>query len=162
MSSWLEPQTTRLHQLIIDPIHHSASQIALLLNKEFKLALTRNSIIGKIHRMGWAKERAEHPKRAQQQRPRVRAKPRGGVTAFNNFNVKKAEPPSPVPPTPLPDLRISLPQRRSISQLENGFCRYPVGEPGEANFFYCGGRTKGDRVYCRKHWAIAHRPVVRR
>ena len=121
----------------------------------------------KIDRMrrrfaGWKRDRPKTVVRAPSIRHKVPRKP-ARQQAANGFNGRViAQPPSPVPPTPAPDLRIPLPQRRSISELANGICRYPIGEPGTEGFFFCGGRAKDDRPYCRKHCAIAYRRDVGR
>jgi hypothetical protein len=39
--------------------------------------------------------------------------------------------------------------------LRPGVCRWPIGEPGEAGFHYCGAASVSGRSYCRAHLDIA-------
>lgn len=51
--------------------------------------------------------------------------------------------------------------RRSLSIMEirNGLCRWPLGDPREEDFGYCGAATHNDRVYCPEHTAISLRKL---
>lgn len=42
-------------------------------------------------------------------------------------------------------------QRCQIVDLDSTKCRWPVGTPGTDTFFFCGGKTVADKVYCRCH-----------
>jgi len=53
--------------------------------------------------------------------------------------------------TPQNDLEIPVTQRKTILQLTNKTCRWPVGEPRDPNFFYCGGDAVEDQPYCASH-----------
>jgi hypothetical protein len=65
------------------------------------------------------------------------------------------------------DATIPVQQRRTLMQLTDKTCRYPVGEPGSAEFFFCGGSTQDNPPYCSFHSNICfsgfptHRKVPR-
>jgi GcrA cell cycle regulator len=43
-----------------------------------------------------------------------------------------------------------------LIELSAGRCRFPVGDPGDPGFFYCGGDATRDKPYCAYHCAIAY------
>ncbi|HEY1803565.1 MAG TPA: GcrA family cell cycle regulator [Terracidiphilus sp.] len=53
------------------------------------------------------------------------------------------------------DLLIPRGQRRTIMQLNEHTCRWPVGNPTEPSFFFCGGDTEQGWAYCPMHRARA-------
>ena len=59
--------------------------------------------------------------------------------------------------TPAPeDLEIPLAQRKTLFQLTAKNCHWPVGEPKEPGFFFCGGDAVPDEVYCPHHCKRAY------
>jgi GcrA cell cycle regulator len=55
------------------------------------------------------------------------------------------------------DTNIPFPQRRSLSELNEGTCRWPVGGPGQSNFFFCGAKPLPTKPYCAAHCTRAYR-----
>jgi hypothetical protein len=53
------------------------------------------------------------------------------------------------------DKLIPRTQRRTIMQLNEHTCRWPVGDPTEPGFFFCGGVTEHGWAYCPMHRARA-------
>ena len=41
----------------------------------------------------------------------------------------------------LVDNVIPIGQRRTLLELTEETCRWPIGDPGQADFFFCGGQT---------------------
>src|SRR5258708_561821 len=42
-------------------------------------------------------------------------------------------------------------------------CRWPIGDPGSADFFFCGGQSITSLPYCAYHSRVAYQPAnVRR
>lgn len=71
------------------------------------------------------------------------------------------------PPPHIDDQAIAIGQRRTLLQLTDACCHWPVGEPGSADFFYCGAVAKRkDKAsfhpYCASHLRRAHQPAWRR
>jgi GcrA cell cycle regulator len=57
---------------------------------------------------------------------------------------------------------IPIGQRCTILELGEGKCRWPIGDPSAADFFFCGGKTIEGLPYCGYHARIAYQPVDRR
>ncbi len=54
-----------------------------------------------------------------------------------------------------PDL-IPATQRKTLLELNPDSCRWPVGDPRDANFFFCGGGAIAGRPYCAYHASVAY------
>lgn len=113
--------------------------------------MSRNAVIGKVHRLGLPR-RKEH--RAEV-RPAKPPRKRYRRTGFGTY-IKKLELVA-VPILPIDDLQIPLEQRRTLVQLENHHCRWPVGEPAESSFFFCGADKLKESPYCAGHARKAYR-----
>jgi GcrA cell cycle regulator len=48
----------------------------------------------------------------------------------------------------------------SLLELGEATCRWPLGEPGEAGFAFCGAAPLSPYPYCPAHSLIAYRPQV--
>jgi GcrA cell cycle regulator len=55
------------------------------------------------------------------------------------------------------DLNIPPAQRRSLLELGNESCRWPVGDPARGDFFFCGRQSLAHHPYCADHCARAYR-----
>jgi GcrA cell cycle regulator len=150
--SWTDERVETLKKLWSDGL--SASQIAAALG-----GITRNAVIGKVHRLGLA-GRAKSPAAGE---PRAR-KPRGHALVRvarpavrgNNALAYEYEP---EPEPEVFDNVIPLGQRRSLLELSEETCRWPIGDPGTANFFFCGGHALAGLPYCSYHSRIAYQPA---
>lgn len=65
--------------------------------------------------------------------------------------------------------RLGLPQRRPMAKeeaeeadvvrldsLTASMCSWPLGNPGDRNFHFCGEPSASGKPYCAKHCAIAY------
>jgi GcrA cell cycle regulator len=60
---------------------------------------------------------------------------------------------STVPPT-----RKKVARRKTLLDLEARDCRWPIGEPRNSDFHFCGARAAEGRPYCVLHWGMAFQP----
>src|SRR3984893_17462423 len=54
---------------------------------------------------------------------------------------------------------IPLGQRRSLLELTEETCRWPIGDHGTADFFFCGGPAITSLPYSPSHSRIAYQPA---
>jgi len=54
---------------------------------------------------------------------------------------------------------IPLGQRRTLLELNEDTCRWPIGDPGSADFFFCGGQSLTGLPYCAHHSRVAYQPA---
>lgn len=152
--SWTEQRTETFIKYFNDGMSFG------LIEKKMS-GVTRNALIGKAHRLGLSRNK-KAPTQAiahRERRPRVvlRAAP---PVPHPNFS------PVPVAPTPMPepdvvDIAIPAEQRRTLMQLTDDTCRWPVGDPGTPEFFFCGARPLGESPYCAAHRRMAYQPSQR-
>lgn len=139
---WTGERTDRLRTLWGEG--YSATYIADDLGET-----TRSGVLGKVHRLGLAKRRTvptvQRGKSRRVRRRRVTAQAVQCPGLSDSLS------------TPLiDDLAIPEAQRRTILQLTNDTCHWPVGHPNEPGFFFCGAKTDGAHSYCRAHKRIAY------
>lgn len=118
-----------------------------------RLDVTRNAVLGKIHRLGLSEPRspggAPRPARpSRTPRPQRPARP-------------SAPPARARPPARPAAVDVGPGLVASFEDLPPHACRWPLGEPKSPAFRFCG-RPAGDRPYCPPHWSLAHRPDVAR
>lgn len=128
----------------------SASQIATELGKPY---VTRNAVIGLIHRSGLTGQGTREP-RQREAKPRM-TKPHHRRKM--SWSVKPLA--ESLPPEPVVAQKISLPEpislRVSLIDLKPHQCRWPEGE---GPFTFCG--AKAVDVYCEHHRKRAYQPLV--
>jgi GcrA cell cycle regulator len=155
---WTDERVDSLRKLWLDGL--SASQIA----KQLGGGVTRNAVIGKVHRLGLsgrAKTMAAPAPRARKPRPVTATVSRpmvSGNTALAQPVRVLVEPEPEELPDPVSNV-IAMTDRCTILDLNESTCRWPVGDPGKVDFFYCGSRTKIGLPYCAFHSRIAYQPV---
>ena len=157
-TGWTEGRVETLKSLWLDGL--SASEVACQLGG----GLTRNAVIGKLHRLG------------------VRRGDKVALTPGRSREPARETPP-PRPPPRLeargpakPDGRRSMrcvalaPPAEAERQVEMGLeplglvatvlalgardCRWPIGDPRASDFSFCGHPADG--VYCQRHSALAY------
>lgn len=160
--NWTDERVELLKKLWSDGL--SASQIAAELG-----GVTRNAVIGKVHRLGLSgRAKALAPSAPRPRKPRPASNGAAHARPMVHGNTALAPVIRPViEPEPEEILDpvanvIPMADRCTILDLTEFTCRWPVGEPGKADFFYCGSRTKTGLPYCAYHSRIAYQPVQNR
>lgn len=161
---WTEERVELLKKLWAEGL--SASQIAAELGN-----VTRNAVIGKVHRLGLS-GRAK-PTRSSASRPRRMggARPERGAEARYTTIGNTALKPESVPlgqarpkpePAAIAELVIPKAQRKTILQLTEHTCKWPIGDPGHEDFHFCGRHSETGSPYCQFHGRIAYQPLQER
>jgi GcrA cell cycle regulator len=135
----------------------SASQIAAELGN-----VTRNAVIGKVHRLGLsgrakspssAAPRQRKARPAQQMMRVARPASRGNTALAHAFEVE-------LEPDPIAfDNVVPMSQRVSLLELNEATCHWPIGDPASSEFFFCGGKALTSLPYCAHHSRIAYQPA---
>jgi GcrA cell cycle regulator len=157
--AWTDERVDLLKKLWAEGL--SASQIAGRLG-----GVTRNAVIGKVHRLGLSgratSSRSSGPRPRRNHVPRA---PRAPSLLFGTRGNTALKPVYEMEPEPMPleELVIPLHERASILTLKEAMCRWPIGDPGEPEFHFCGRKTCAALPYCEHHARMAYQPVhVRR
>ena len=136
----------------------SASQIAAELG-----GITRNSVIGKAHRMG-LETRAKQGPRMPDNRPRKPKPSRISNVLFSGYRPGRQLPaPRKKSAVLAPSTAPAESFRCTIMDLEDHpatpkRCRWPVGDPRGEEFLFCGAKPIQGLPYCDYHARMAYDP----
>lgn len=169
-NGWTDDRVSLLKKLWTDGL--SASQIAKQLG-----GVTRNAVIGKVHRLGLAGRAAPSRPVKRVAVPVVRLRP----------VLVASQPTEAVEPTPaaisiaakavpIAELvaatitpKAAKPRAKprggeiiGVLQLGPNMCKWPIGDPGDTDFGFCGSHCGSSAVYCEEHAAIAFQPAMSR
>jgi GcrA cell cycle regulator len=137
---WTDERIATLRKMWLEGM--SASQVARQLG-----GVSRNAVIGKVHRMGLAGREAPSRPRSLGGRPPGRSAAR----VANSLPVRPASPPrEPRAPAPAP-VTFEVRPSATILTLGEHACRWPIGDPEETGFGFCGARRTGHASYCEGH-----------
>ena len=164
--SWTEDRVEQLKKLWAEGL--SASQIAARLGQ----GVTRNAVIGKVHRLNLA-GRATQPRNSAPRTPRKQREPshpgratgmpsmpHAGNTALKPMMRAEVQPRQLAIPEPKPLRLVNLPKdgRITILHLSDKTCKWPIGDPGSDEFCFCGHGPRDGSPYCEFHARLAYQP----
>lgn len=147
-------------KLLID-LHkkgYSASKIAQSI-----FGKSRNAVIGRIHRLGLAREGLVMSNIAARHAERRFAEGKSLKRGRPHAIVKKAAPvvakPLPAPAEPYVEPSTDDVATRTLVTLERDECRWPIGDPKTEAFGFCGCKIVPGLPYCDRHRHRAYQPV---
>ena len=152
-----------------------------------RLGVSKNSIVGKVHRLGLSGRPS--PIKKKEDKTAASAPEGKKTSAEKSVKVEKTETPKPtkeivkepakvapkkeikeeetviVKPVEKEEVRISECQKSdfnksaktvSLTELDNHTCRWPIGDPKDENFHFCGRKVRIGQTYCDEHSLIAY------
>ena len=158
--SWTDERVERLSKLWMEG--RSASHIAADLGE----GVSRNAVIGKIHRLGLS-NRATPPAAAvdaERLRLKIAVKPPASVADGAEPASAQSEARSSAGMAALAQRDVVIPfsTRVTIMDLRETMCRWPIGDPTSSEFRFCGCRTSPNIPYCPTHASVAFQPIAER
>ena len=138
--SWTDEKVNKLRELWSKG--HTASQIANTLGDT-----TRNAVIGKAHRLDLearAPSKQTHSfKNKENKQVRRTTTPVSRKARFQSILLdKNFEPENP----------------KSLEDLNENTCKWPIGHPNEESFYFCGRKPENEFPYCKLHVLSAFQP----
>ena len=143
--SWNDEKVDKLKQLWGKG--NTASQIAEIIG-----GISRNAVIGKANRLNLSskiKTRNTPPNQNLQNNSEVddAKQKKGRKSKFQSLIIEKDfEPENP----------------KKLEELDESSCKWPVGHPEEASFYFCGRSSLKDFSYCKLHLLYAYQPKGRK
>jgi len=120
-----------------------------------EIGVSRNAVIGKIFRLNLSRPKNVRAIRSERvPSPRVR-RPR----IFGQRQILMALYAEPQPAAE--EVAIVNGQRCALLELSQEKCRWPISNPGAADFWFCGNRPVKGLPYCAGHVRIAYQPAGR-
>lgn len=147
---WSDARIARLKQLWTEG--YSAGRIAVLLG-----GISRSAVIGKVHRLGLSERKGSansrrtahlRPARKRVLRPRMALIKRRSPFAEHLAAVQASRVEAPI-------VSANDIARVTLAQLDadrpHQHCRWPVGDPEQPGFGYCGCEPVAGLAYCEAH-----------
>ena len=133
--SWTHERIEQLKKLW--EAGYTASNIAAELG-----GITRNAVIGKAHRLGLSGRMKSKSKVSSVSIVRKRKMP----VNKNSKIIELTTSVEPMNPT-------------SFADIKDGLCRWPLGEPEDSDFKFCGRKCAEGMIYCTEHHSLAYQPL---
>ena len=139
--SWTEEKVQKLKELWTKG--HTASEIAGMLGDT-----TRNAVIGKAHRLNLEERAPSKHKSSNEKKDLTKSQPklRGSVSRKSKFK------------SILLDKNFEPENSKSLEELTDTTCKWPIGHPNEEKFYFCGRKPEGEFPYCKLHVLYAFQP----
>ena len=138
--SWTDEKVENLKELWTKG--HTASQIAAALGDT-----TRNAVIGKAHRLNLE--------------ARAPSKHSGASVSRENKQIRRGPAPTSRKAkfqSILLDKNFEPENPKSLEELTDTTCKWPIGHPNEEKFYFCGRKPEGEFPYCKLHVLYAFQP----
>ena len=138
--SWTDEKVEKLKELWTKG--HTASQIAAALGDT-----TRNAVIGKAHRLDLE--------------ARAPSKHSGASVSRENKQIRRGPAPTSRKAkfqSILLDKNFEPENPKSLEELTDTTCKWPIGHPNEEKFYFCGRKPEGEFPYCKLHVLYAFQP----
>lgn len=148
---WNEDAIERLKTLAADPKGYTSAQIGEMMG-----GLTKNQIIGKLQRINGAPSKRSDERNGSISSGLARApagsQPKSALSEFGPYASwrQKHEAANRLLPTSRP---VTLAKR------ERNQCCWPLGNPRDKAFRFCGASIEVPATYCDDHRAMAYRKV---
>ena len=128
-----------------------------------ELGCTRQAVAGKVRRLGLTGKSKEQIRASYLRGMKAtfaamgkEYKPRAKKSHKKKPAVAIAVPVIKQPP-PLNAAHTSFGVGKTLIEINSCDCRWPIGDPQDANFFYCAAPRDGDSPYCENHTGVAYR-----
>ena len=138
--SWDDEKVTKLKELWGKG--NTASQIAEIIG-----GISRNAVIGKAHRLNLE--------------ARAPSKHSGASVSRENKQIRRGPAPTSRKAkfqSILLDKNFEPENPKSLEELTDTTCKWPIGHPNEEKFYFCGRKPEGEFPYCKLHVLYAFQP----
>ncbi len=176
--SWTDERVEILKTLWAEGL--SASQIAAQLG-----GISRNAVIGKVHRLKLSSRGRAVPPPSRQKKP-TREAPAAERPAARESSPARNAAPQPKTATPVigatalkpraeteaevlaempPEssaVVVPISRRLALTELTERTCKWPIGDPLSEDFHFCGNDAGDSGPYCSYHSRMAFQPVAER
>ncbi|WP_395682256.1 GcrA family cell cycle regulator [Inquilinus sp.] len=144
--SWTEERVAQLRQLWGNG--KSASEIAEILG-----GVSRNAVIGKAHRLELSGRPSPIKRKEDEEEEEVAVATPVAAEAQPAAAVEK------VAAKPVPERKSG---GATILNLTERMCKWPIGDPRDKDFHFCGKASHANFPYCIEHAQIAYQPPGKR
>ncbi len=142
--AWTEEMVEGLRQMWLEGL--TANEIAK------KLGVSKNSIVGKVHRL--CLKARPSPIKKKDDEP-------VDETVVETTAAEVAEEVKPV--EEVAEVEVKAPKKAhknghhvKLMELDSHTCRWPLGDPRDEDFCFCGKKVRMGQTYCEEHANMAY------
>lgn len=148
---WTEESVEQLRKMWSEGL--TANEIAK------KLGVTKNAIVGKVHRLCLtarpspikSKDNAVEEEQVQMQLEIVTEETDEEDIPLQEVKTSKVSAP-----------KICKEGNIKLVDLDSHTCRWPIGDPRDDDFCFCGKKVRSGQTYCDEHSAVAYVKALKR
>lgn len=120
-----------------------------------ELGVSKNSIVGKVHRLNLTSRPSPIKKKEEDEiaTPVVEA-----LEKEVDSNVQEEVKTPKINKITVNPIEVKAHKNTclKLSELDSHTCRWPIGDPKDDNFCFCGKKVRAGQTYCDEHAAIAY------
>ncbi len=129
-----------------------------------ELGMSKNSIVGKVHRLNLVARPSPIKKKDDEKKEDKKNVKISEKKKLVDTLPEKKEQPKVQAEHSEPVLKVITPKTEQkdtekcikLSELNNHTCRWPIGDPKDENFCFCGKKVRAGQTYCDEHSEIAY------
>lgn len=142
--AWTEQMVEDLRQMWLEGL--TANEIAK------KLGVSKNSIVGKVHRLCLT-ARPSPIKKKEESKPEEVAEILSETVSENHMEIVQEN--MGHDEVVCEQKQVNL-QGIKLVNLDSHTCRWPIGDPRDEDFCFCGKKVRAGQTYCDEHAAMAY------
>lgn len=146
---WTDEQVEQLRQMWVEGL--SANEIAK------RIGVSKNSIVGKVHRL--CLQARPSPIKRKNSVPAQQPLQNEGIKDIPSTEEVKEEQAeiSALQGMPVKDVKKNCGKNTvRLVELDSHTCRWPIGDPRDEDFCFCGKKVRTGQTYCDEHSAVAY------
>ncbi|MBR1601587.1 MAG: global cell cycle regulator GcrA-like protein [Alphaproteobacteria bacterium] len=127
-----------------------------------KLGVTKNAIVGKVHRLCLKARPSPIKTKEEEVELKHSESVQEEIVFVETEVVEETQIEDSVKEKIEEDLSIDSKGRVGLVDLDSHTCRWPLGDPRDDDFGFCGKKVRAGQTYCDEHSSIAYVKANRR
>lgn len=150
--AWTDEMVESLRQMWVEGL--TATEIAK------KLGVSKNSIVGKVHRLCLTARPSPIKKKDEE----INEQEAGNTPQPTEQPaiVAKIAPKAKNVTEPKEENKKTADGKTRLVDLDSHTCRWPIGDPRDEDFCFCGKKVRAGQTYCDEHSTMAYVKANRR
>lgn len=136
--AWTEQMVNQLKDMWMDGL--TTNEIAK------NLGMSKNSVVGKVHRLNLSARPS--PIKKKSETPVLEEKTEKSLPLKQTKKIV-------INPISISEKSVGSNACLKLTELDNHTCRWPIGDPRDDDFCFCGKKVRSGQTYCEEHAAIA-------
>lgn len=138
-----------------------------------RIGMSKNAVVGKAHRLGLEGRPSPIKKSAKKtivveetvtKKPETENTAKQVIDDIDELESSSFPPEELLKAEPMPEMSVSKKGKQKgvqLVDLKPNSCRWPLGDPKDADFCFCGHECANGKIYCEEHCAVAYTGVFK-